>query len=238
MRSLFALALTALLLLLPSVSQSNDILNQNIYDATAALVVKQADNDSAFSPKFRHEPYVTTRPLCTASVYRRIENGYRMVTAAHCFRTQPLAPRYVRFEGEDPLPIQVVAIGDLTKGVDVAIFDVTTDRLHPVLALGTETTLTVGEKVVMASYPDGLEKQLAIGHVSRVKNDEPIYLDANFAWYRYFRIYIDSVGGCSGSPVVSTEQGAIVGVLVGGTHYGSWNSVIVVPISYLYELEK
>lgn len=182
--------------------------------------------------------------LCTATAYRKIDKGFRFASAAHCVSgetdEEQKEPHY--FITADPsgaktfIPAQLVAAGDRNVGDDFSIWSVITDVKFDVIPLGDSGKLIAGSPVVNVASPLGLGKQLFIGYVSATKLDRPQLDAGEVKWRDVMLVMIGSGPGSSGSAIVSEDQRAIVGFLVGGfsVHIGA----IVVPASKFVAFEQ
>lgn len=175
---------------------------------------------------------------CTATAYRKTKDGVRFVTATHCVNghtdeeqaeTHFFVTADTVGQSKTFIPAKLVKAGDRNNGDDFSIFEITTTEDFPVLPLGDSDKLAAGDVVLDVASPLGLGKQYFQGYVSAPKIDRPA-LDAGLVkWTNVMLVQIGSGPGSSGSAVVSEEQHAIVGFLVGG--FDADIGAIVVPVS-------
>jgi S1-C subfamily serine protease len=161
---------------------------------------------------------------CTATAYKKTDKGYRFVTASHCVpgETEEEQKDIKYFitadaEGEKTyIKASLVAASDKTSGEDFAIFQVDTQAVFSVIPLGDNTKLHLGSPVIDVAGPLGLGKQFFQGYVSNLKLDRPKLDAGEIQWKDVMLVMIGSGPGSSGSSIVSEDQKAIVGFLVGG----------------------
>jgi hypothetical protein len=214
----FLLVLVSLLVLSLSAqaqtSTAHQQFVQNVYDSVALLY----GQDEAGGMKMR----------CTATAYEQLadKTGYRFVSAAHCVegktdKEQKAQKYYITTDelGDKTfLNATLIEAGDKTVGDDFAIFEVKTQKSFFVTPLGDSKTLRVGDKVINVASPFGLGKQYFEGYVSEVELDRPPLDVGPVTWTDVMLIEVGAAGGSSGSAIVSEEQHAIVGFLVGTTN--------------------
>ena len=175
---------------------------------------------------------------CTATAYRKYAGGYRFVTAAHCIHgesdeEQSEVKYYITsdaFGAKTYIPAQLVKASSKTSGEDFAIFAVETPLPFSVIPLGDNTAASIGDPVTDVASPLGLGKQFFHGYISNLKLDRPKLDAEEVKWSDVMLVMIGSAPGSSGSSIVSDDQKAIVGILVGG--FGGGNiGAIVVPVN-------
>lgn len=185
------------------------------------------------------------RMRCTATAYRKTDKGYRFASAAHCVdgHTESEQADVHYFVSADSagkktyIPAKLVAAGDKEIGDDFSIFAVDTPETFEIVPLGDNTTLALGAPVVNIASPLGLGKQLFTGYISSVHLDRPS-LDAGEVKWRDVMLVVGGGGpGSSGSAIVSVEQEAIIGFLVGEFTEGQIG-MIVVPVSKFKTFES
>ena len=236
MRKLLAVAALALALLIAPQARAQKApapvttsLNQNVYDSVVLLYLQDSAGDM--------------RMACTATAFDsrpstdQSKSVYRFVSAAHCVEgnddaQQKLQKFYISSDanGEKSyLAAKLIEAGDKTQGDDFSLFEVTTATKFVVTPLGDETTLKSGDNVVNVAGAMGFGKQFFQGYVSEVHMDRPP-LDAGVVqWTDVMLVEVGGGPGSSGSAIVSTDQKAIIGFLVGdaGVDVGK----ICVPVS-------
>lgn len=181
--------------------------------------------------------------LCTATAYRKVEAGYRFVSASHCVdgkteTDQKSAKYFVTLDSDGAktfIPASLVESGDKIKGDDFSIFLVKSDKEIPVVALGDDKKLSLGSPVVSIAAPLGLGKQYFQGYVSELKIDRPPLDAGEVKWHDAMLVDIGSGPGSSGFAIVSSDQHEIVGFLVGGTPANI--GAIVIPVSQFKAFE-
>jgi len=183
--------------------------------------------------------------LCTATAYRKMEKGagYRFASASHCVEgktetEQKAAKYFVTLDTNGAktfIPASLVESGDKMKGDDFSIFLVKSDKEIPIVPLGDEKKLSLGSPVINIAAPLGLGKQFFQGYISEMKIDRPPLNAGDVNWHDAMLINIGGGPGSSGSSVVSTDQHAIIGFLVGSTNANI--GVIVIPVSQFKDFE-
>jgi S1-C subfamily serine protease len=132
-------------------------------------------------------------------------------------------------EGEKTyIKATLVAASDKTSGEDFAIFQVDTKANFEVIPLGDNAKLHLGSQVIDVAGPLGLGKQFFQGYVSNLKLDRPKLDAGEVQWKDVMLVMIGSGPGSSGSSIVSEDQKAIVGFLVGG--FNANIGAICVPV--------
>jgi S1-C subfamily serine protease len=160
---------------------------------------------------------------CTATAYKKTEKGYRFVTASHCVpgdspEEQADTKYFVTSDAEGEktyIKATLVAASDKSSGEDFAIFQVDTKAAFDVIPLGDNTKLHLGSPVIDVAGPLGLGKQFFQGYVSNLKLDRPKLDAGEIQWKDVMLVMIGGGPGSSGSSIVSEDQKAIVGFLVG-----------------------
>lgn len=175
---------------------------------------------------------------CTATAFEQLadKSGYRFVSAAHCVsgktdKEQKAQKYYVTADsvGEKLfLNASLIEAGDKSVGDDFSVFEVKTTKSFIVTPVGTSSSLAIGDKVINVASPYGLGKQYFEGYVSNVHLDRPPLDAGEVQWTDVMLVEVGSAGGSSGSAIISEDQHAIVGFLVGGT--SSTIGAIVVPV--------
>ncbi len=170
--------------------------------------------------------------LCTAFAYKKVSDGYILMTAGHCF--SPDAPEdatYLVAQGQlvdkpDLQPVEVLNHIDDGK-MDVAELHLKTKKKYPILEL-EKRPVQIDDKVFYAGYPEMIAQVVYTGRIGSNElqtlgpyKNEPCDICKG-------RILMQTGGGpgASGSPVISERTGKVVGVLEG--HYFE-NGVLVVP---------
>jgi hypothetical protein len=176
---------------------------------------------------------------CTTTAYEQLadKSGYRFVTASHCVsgktdKEQKAQKYYVTTDETDAkvfLSATLIEAGDKTVGDDFAIFEVKTAIVFSVTPVGDESSLILGDRVIDVASPLGLGKQYFEGYISSLKLDRPPLDAGEVQWSNVMLVEIGAAGGSSGSAIVSEDQHAIVGFLVGKTD--TTIGAICIPVS-------
>lgn len=189
------------------------------------------------------------RMRCTATAFERKKKGYRFVSAAHCVgdddrqkeraATGENVPFFVTFDERRGAkrfhPATVEWVGYQHRGEDFAEFSVLTEETWEVVPLGNEKALEAGAKILNIASPLGLGIQIIHGSITNLYLDRPI-IHADINWKGSMLLSLATVGGgSSGSAVISEEQRAIVGFLVG--RIGDSN-IVAIPVSKFRTVRK
>jgi len=181
----------------------------HVYDAVALLFTQNASGDMKMT--------------CTVTAFAKTEKGYRFVSAAHCVegndsKQQKLEKFYVSADtkgAKNYFAAKLIEAGDKKIGDDFSLFEVETNDTFDIIPLGDESTLQMGDAVVDISGALGLGKQYFSGYVSELRVDRPPVDAGQVLWTDVMLIQIGGAPGSSGSAIVSVDQKAIVGFLVG-----------------------
>lgn len=202
---------------------------QHIYNATALLYTQDEAGGMHMD--------------CTATAYRKTATGYRFVSATHCVQgsTDDENAETHFFLTSDSaektfIPAKLVRAGNRSTGDDFSIFEVVTSQTFETIPLGDSTTLVAGSHVVNVASPLGLGKQYFEGYISAPKIDRPAIDAGEVKWHNVMLVHIGGGPGSSGSSIISEDQHAIVGFLVGG--FGADIGKIIVPVSTFIAFEK
>ena len=215
----------------------------------ATLGVCAAQSDEAFIEKtlypatallYSQDSQGGMNMHCTVTAIKKLDTGYRFVTAAHCVAQDNEARKEVEIRrtsffitsdtigSKEFLPARVVVAGYQHRGDDFALLDVETDAIFPTIEIGTDVVSHSGESVVNMASPQGLGKQIFMGHVSSPKLDRPVE-SGDISWTGAMLVQLFGTnGGSSGSAIVSTKQKAICGFLVGSI---GGTSIVAIPVS-------
>ena len=195
-----------------------DLVN-HVYNSVAELFVE--DVSGSMHMTCSATAFSKTILPGTPTVYK-----YRFASAAHCVSgdsdTQQKQEKFfisADARGEKTFTAaKLIEAGDKSKGDDFSLFEVTTGESYEFIPLGDEKPLALGDPIISVADPYGLGKQYFQGYVSDKALDRPP-LDASVViWTDLMTIQIGGGPGSSGSSVVSVDQKAIVGFLVGATY--------------------
>ena len=184
------------------------------------------------------------RMTCTATAYKKTLTGYRFVSAAHCVSgdTDDEQKQIKFFVTSDKqnlksfIEVSLVEAGDKQTGDDFSIFEAKTDVVFPITPLGDSSLLKSGDSVLDVASPLGLGKQLFVGYISLSHVDRPKLDAGEVQWTDVMLVNIGSGPGSSGSAIVSDDQKAIVGFLVGNFN-GATVGAICIPVSKFIAFE-
>ena len=188
---------------------SPKLLITHIYDSVALLYIQDSSGDM--------------RMACTATAFSATPKGYRFVSAAHCVvgdddKQQQLQKFYISADTKGTkayFPAKLVQAGDKALGDDFSLFEVDTADHFDTINLGDEDKLKLGDLVNNIGGALGMGKQFFVGYVSELHIDRPPVDAGEVHWTDLMLIQVGGGPGSSGSAIVSVDQNAIVGFLVG-----------------------
>lgn len=166
---------------------------------------------------------------CTATAIDLSEHTYTFVTASHCGCSDDkdhavAVPDKTEFfiSPDDVgnkiyLHAKIAGCGYRTRGDDYLILTTDDTVKFPVIPLGHDPELL--EQLANVGSPEGLGKQIYFGDVSSAVLDRPAIEegdDGDINWEHAILLQMPGVtGGSSGSALVSLNQSAICGFVVG-----------------------
>jgi hypothetical protein len=243
------------MLIIPAVVMGQDIVTTQFHSLPTTLEGKPITLQSVHAEfvklvhgsvvmLYRQSESGDMKMTCTATAYREIPGGYRLASASHCVEGKTQIARkqnkyFVTLDetGEKKfMPAKLIDAGNKQEGDDFSIFEVKTSTHIDVLPLGDSSNLVAGDQVVSVAAPLGLGKQYFVGYVTIPTLDRPSLDAEDVKWTDVIVIHIGSGPGSSGSAVVSEDQKAIVGFLVG--HFGADVGAIVVPVKKFKAFEE
>lgn len=214
----------------PAQAQASPALAKTVNDAVVLLYTQDASGGMSM--------------LCSATAYKKVDKQtYRFASASHCVAgktevEQKAAKYFVSFDSAGAktfFPASLIEAGDKNVGDDFSIFTVKTDKDLTIVPLGDDSQIQVGSEVISVAAPLGLGKQYFQGYVSELQIDRPP-LDAGIVqWHGAMLVMIGGAPGSSGSAIVSADQKAIVGFLVGSAADNI--GMIVLPVSQFKAFE-
>jgi hypothetical protein len=192
-----------------------------VYDSSLELFVMEKNpEDNTVMPE----------PECAAQSFQKIPRGYLLLTAAHCV-VEERSAGFIKFDeivvdnrlfvdygnpdaSRKFIPVTIKLVGDLRNGYDIAILEMDTTAVLPVIPLGDESTLDMGDKLVSVSGPEGAYVKFWFeGYLSAKKSQiDPALVRDRLGWKNLEFIEMGGTFGSSGSAIISVDQRAIVGV--------------------------
>jgi hypothetical protein len=225
---LAGIALMLLAMAAPASAQTNAF-RHKVYDSSIQLYILEADLSDGGTGK--EAPF----PDCTAHAFQKTDNGYLLLTAAHCVITEhkglfaydePAADGMLSVAYGNPgdnrplIPVTIKMIGNWREGWDIAVLNMDTKIVLPVIPLGDDTKLEMGDRLVSVSAPMGGQvKYWYEGYMSANRNQIDPSLGRTIRSWRY-SIFVEIPGysGSSGAAVISVDQQAIIGIFVAECH--------------------
>lgn len=189
------------------------------------------------------------RMRCTMTAFEKVETGYLFATASHCVGNDDVERErsatsaetfYMTFDEPRSIskvfhPAKLRWSGYQSRGEDLAVFFVASKDDWNTIPLGDEKTLLDGAEYVNIASPLGLGLQTFHGIISKIYLDRPV-TQGTINWRGTMVLQQAGVnGGSSGSAIISTEQNAIVGFLVGSIDGGT---IIAMPVSRFKAVDK
>ncbi len=216
---LLAVALSVVPVFAQSAPKPSPELVTHVYNSVAELFVE--DISGSMHMTCSATAFAKTTLPGTPTIYK-----YRFVSAAHCIggdndSQQKMQKFFISADarGEKTFTsAKLIEAGDKSKGDDFSLFEVTTAENYDFVPLGDEKKLVLGDPIVSVADPYGLGKQYFQGYMSDLSLDRPPVDSQVVMWTDLMLIQIGGGPGSSGSSVVSVDQKAIVGFLVGGTY--------------------
>jgi len=173
------------------------------------------------------------RPICTAAAFDRVKGGTLYMTAGHCFTKRAYQAVGLSLDGQSVEEAFVLKAGDPSKGEDFGILLLPyaqSELRVPTLKLGSSQRLRLGARLFAITAPYGGPIQFASGELSRKATGEVGVVEDGLVWQDYMLVRMDVAPGASGSAVVSYEQKAVIGILVGIQRSGDLRYTVVLPI--------
>ncbi len=242
-----AILVSLVLLFTPSTFASNKELVEQVKSAVALLYSQDEAGGMRMHCTVTAFEKLTTETVVNGKKFSATK-GYLFATAAHCVGTDDVdkeksadtknIPFYITFDeakAKTFYPAKALFVGYQHRGEDFSVFEVDTDADWGVMPLGDEKKASDGDDIINVSSPLGLGKQVLVGTISSVYLDRPL-IEGDINWKGSITLTIGGVnGGSSGSAIVSQDQKAIVGFLV-GTIGGT--TVTAIPVSKFKAVRK
>lgn len=212
----------------PNLQQSEEAFLKNAYAATFLL--------------YRQDEGGNLNAACTATSVVKVDDGYALLTAAHCISTDYI---YYVTKDEDSKKafyfVDASMCGLAGKGLDFCLLHVKTKDSFAVVPLGVNATGVGGEPVAAISSPLGLGKQVFRGSIASPHMKRPVLLkgkddDDKGNWYGYMLLQMPGVNpASSGSSLLCLNQRAICGVIVGVMATPLGAESVALPINIVVE---
>lgn len=179
----------------------------------------QAAWDGTFVLYGTSESVGKTLALCSAFIYEKTADGYKLLTAGHCFLENG-APADVKYSidtdvHEKPELQPVTLLRAIVDGTtDAAEIELKTKNVYPVLHLA-DALPNLEDKVYSVGFPETVEKEIVAGQVTGLII--PTVCDEGDLKICKGRFILSLPGGpgASGSPILSEKSGQVLGILEG-----------------------
>ncbi len=163
--------------------------------------------------------------ICTTEAYEKIGGGYHLIGAGHC--ADPKADYFAVAEDIGGPETKVTVIkSELDKNADLAVFEMKTDKVYPVIPMGTIDGERIGDAVINVNFAVGIAKQLSEGKIS-----SGVIAPTDDKSTDVFIAQIFGAGGSSGSAVVSVNTHKIIGIVIYGFQDDNNDGFIPVPLN-------
>jgi Trypsin-like peptidase domain len=148
------------------------------------------------------------KDFCTVTAYETIPGGYHLIGAGHCVGKSTGYTYAVADDvNEEFSPVTVVKSA-FDKKFDFSVFELKTDKVYPVIPLGTLDGVSIGDDVIDVNFALASAKQLSVGKVSSANlTSEGVVVPG------YFMAQIFGSEGSSGSALISSTTHKIVGIV-------------------------
>ena len=220
-RKLFSLALSLVLAAAPLFALGSSIakpkgFDGKVYDGALALYASSESLN------------VKDRFICSAQVIAKVKGGYELLSAGHCTpaNTDEL-PSDMTFSvatdlGATLMPVKLVA-SKMEEPLDYAIYYLPTKMNLPVIPLGDEHEMRIGDKTVDVNFSLALAKEVSLGVVSS-------QVQSGGEADGFFEVTQFDSHGASGSSVVSERTKKVIGIVIAGID-GATVPSFIEPIS-------
>ncbi len=171
----------------------------NLMKAVNALYVKTDDGSIRFT--------------CTTTNIQELPagKGYLALTAKHCVKDWK--ELYIQIDPEADIPLYHATTVLVGNDSDFAVVEYHPGVSMPVIPIGTNKLISVGNTVLYIGEPMNAGKMLFHGYVAQDRI-APEFRGGPYGWSHNFGLQIPAAGGSSGSSIIDPNQEAIVGVLV------------------------
>lgn len=183
-----------------------------------------------------HELGIRDKFICSAQAFKKVGDGYLLLSAGHCTPANPELPSDMEFSVAEDLggtltPVALVQSQlDRDSKVDFSEFYLRTNKKYSVIELGDESDARIGDETVDVNFSLALSKFVSKGRVSsEVQKDGE--MKGRFGVDQF-----DS-HGASGSSVVDKRTKKIIGIVVAGVD-GATVATWVEPISVIKNILK
>src|SRR5208282_2957717 len=207
MRKIFSLALSLVLAAAPLFALGSGIakpkgFDGKVYDGALALYASSASLG------------IQERFICTVQVIDKVKGGYELLGAGHCTpaNTDEL-PSDMTFSvatdlGGTLMPVKLVA-SKMEEPLDYAIYYLPTKMNLPVIPLGDEHEMRIGDKTVDVNFSLALAKEVSLGVVSS-------QVQSGGEADGFFEVTQFDSHGASGSSIVSEKTHKVIGIVIAG----------------------
>lgn len=151
--------------------------------------------------------------FCTVTVYEAIPGGYHLIGAGHCIGKSSGFTYAVADDVQgDSTPVTVVK-SEFDKKFDFAIFELKTDKVYPVIPLGTLDGVSIGDDTINVNFAVAVGKQLSLGKVSSADLSSADLSFDGVLVPGYFIAQMYGSEGASGSALISATTHKIIGIV-------------------------
>jgi hypothetical protein len=175
---------------------------------------------------------IDSRFICTVTVVGHLQQGYMLLGAGHCTSANPDLPQDLSFQVADDIgaPLHPVFLlkSVMDEPLDYAVYYYPTKAKYPVIELGSEQDMFIGDKTVDVNFSLGVTKMMSLGIVvsKTIEKTDP---REPFA-VGFFLVQQFDSHGASGSSVMSERTHKVIGLVIAGWD-GSTMPTAVEPIT-------
>lgn len=151
--------------------------------------------------------------ICTAEAIAKSRDGYTLLSAGHCV-AEGGSFGVSEEVGTPVMPVTVTQAYLGSKNVDFSLLNFKTTKQYPIMSIGTDDDLRIGEPVLGVHFALGLGKQLSYGHIATKGLHPSVRCRAIDPCVDDFLVQDFAAPGASGSAVVSERSHKVIGILV------------------------
>jgi hypothetical protein len=195
----------------PQPQSKIEFINKVYAPATAVMYGKHGEKGKEF-------------PLCTATAFKRTEDGFLFVSAAHCVNDVP-KDGIVLLGDDQPdgkrFVAEVVAYGDERDRFDFSVLKITAPSdAFTVMPLGNNPS-QIGEPIFSISSPGGVGRSYIAGYIAMTDIPKPTPVGDGVDWQHNILNFQGNEGpGSSGGTIVCENQMKVCAIVIGHTTGG------------------
>lgn len=160
---------------------------------------------------------------CSGFAFEKVSGGYLFATAGHCAKNEDgstdFSVKKVTFSEDESEPFYPAVVIGRSETDDVAVYFIETKINIDLLPVASEKDSEPGANIIDPSYILDSGKLVYHGRLVRSYFPHKSPLDDNPEWKNDMPVNLTAAPGSSGSPIIDTDRGVIIGILVGGYAY-------------------